>query len=86
MDFSSVFGSVSIFITIWYPASGCRGGDDGALCGVGNGGCYWSASPYDSDVGIYAYSLDFGSGGVVYPSSNRYCANGYAVRCVRESK
>lgn len=30
--------------TAWYPASGCRRADDGALRDVGNCGNYWSAS------------------------------------------
>ena len=86
MDFSNVFDSVIIVSNVWYPASGYRYSGDGSLSSVGNGGCYWSASLYDSYVGVYAYSLTFGDSHKVYPSIHNYRANGFAVRCVRESK
>ena len=76
MNFSGKFGSAS---TIWYPASGCRSGIDGSLVNVGNGGGYWSASPY----GSYAYDLYFRSLGDVYPSDGGLRANGQSVRCLQ---
>ena len=77
MDFSGKFGSAS---TIWYPASGYRHGGGGSLNYVGDGGFYWSASPYNGS----AYSLFFSNGGGVYPSSFSDRADGQSVRCLQE--
>ena len=77
MNFSGKFGSAS---TIWYPASGYRGGSDGSLSSVGYYGYYWSASPYS----YFAYDLYFVSYGLVSPSDNYSRARGHAVRCVKE--
>ena len=77
MNFSGQFGSAS---TIWYPASGYRYYSDGGLYDVGNGGYYWSASPYD----YYAYCLSFNEYGLVDPSSYGNRAYGYSVRCLQE--
>ena len=52
INFSGKFGSAS---SIWYPASGYRGDYYGILYNVGDGGYYWSASPYSK----YAYGLPF---------------------------
>ena len=78
MNFSGKFGSAS---TIWYPASGYRDYDVGSLYDVGRYGRYWSASPGNN----YAYSLSFGSGGFVDPSSdyNRARGKGQSVRCLQ---
>ena len=76
MNFSGKFGEVS---TIWYPASGWRYSDDGALGIVGLGGSYWSVTPIYSD----AYGLDFDFNGRVYPSDSSYRAYGFGVRCVQ---
>ena len=77
MNFSDKFGSASI---IWYPASGSRFCKDGGLDNVGNGGCYWSASPDSPD----AYRLYFNTSGDVYPSGRLFRASGYSVRCLQE--
>ena len=77
MNFSDKFGSAS---TIWYPASGCRLGNDGSLSNVGYDGLYWSASPYN----FYANYLCFFYNGVVYPSKYYYRAYGFSVRCLQE--
>jgi hypothetical protein len=79
MNFSGKFGSAS---TIWYPASGYRGGIDGSLSGVGYGGYCWSASPYVN----HAHNLDFYYDGSVYPAYSSVRAFGYSVRCLQESK
>jgi uncharacterized protein (TIGR02145 family) len=75
MNFSGRFGSAS---TIWYPVSGYRSFDDGALNGVGNNGYYWSVTPNGDD----AYRLLFNDNGHVNPSYNGYRAYGFGVRCV----
>jgi len=77
MNFSGNFGDAS---TIWYPASGYRIYDGGALLNVGYYGYYWSVTPGDS----YAYYLYFSSSGYVYPSFSYYRAGGFGVRCVQE--
>ena len=70
--------------TAWYPAVGYRLNDSGALYNVGEYGFCWSASPipgYSSN----AYHLNFYYSGNVHPANNLNRANGYSVRCVRES-
>ena len=64
---------------IFFPASGCRNRNSGALSGVGSNGLYWSASPYNSSSGRYLY---FYSGYWIWDSSNR--ATGFPVRPVAE--
>ena len=76
INFSGKFGSDQ---TIWYPASGCRGG---SLSDVGYVGLYWSASPYNND----ACCLYFGNYGDVDPSDNLSRGLGRSVRCLQESK
>ena len=70
--------------TAWYPAVGYRYYDSGALYNVGEHGCCWSASPYPSNS-YHAYHLYFHCNGNVRPAYSNYRANGYSVRCVRES-
>ena len=70
--------------TAWYPAVGCRNNDSGALSYVGEHGYCWSASPYPSSSSL-AYNLSFNYLGNVNPANNLNRANGYSVRCVRES-
>ena len=78
MNFSGKFGSDQ---TIWYPASGCRGNDDGGLRNIVSVGYYWSASPCSDR----AYSLGFfSSNGYVGPSYYYSRANGFSVRCLQE--
>ncbi|MBQ7518382.1 MAG: PEGA domain-containing protein [Bacteroidales bacterium] len=80
MNFSGKFGSTS---TIWYPAAGWLGCDDGRLCCVGSYGWCWSCTP----SGRSAYNLDLSNlinTGKVSPSSSVYRANGQSVRCVQE--
>ena len=77
MNFSGKFGSAS---TIWYPASGSRGYDDGSLYNVGSYGFYWSASPYSSNACL----LSFNGNGYVYPSNGSGRAGGLSVRCLQE--
>ena len=77
INFSSKFGSAS---TIWYPASGFRYYDDGALNLVGNFGYYWSVTPYNYN----AYNLFFYSNGNVGPSCYYDRVYGFGVRCVQE--
>ena len=77
MNFSLKFGLAS---TIWYPASSCRGFEDGSLYSVGRSGICWSASPRSS----YAYHLSFDDDGRVVPSSYGGRAHGYSVRCLQE--
>ena len=76
MNFSGDFGSAS---TIWYPASGYRDRNDGALSYVRYVGGYWSVSPI-----IYrAYCLYFGSN-TVHPSNGGYGrVYGFPVRCLQ---
>ena len=77
MNFSGNFGDAS---TIWYPASGDRNSDVGALRNVGYNGLYWSVTPNNSS----AYCLYFNYNGNVDPSSSSLRAYGFGVRCVQE--
>ena len=74
INFSGKFGSAS---SIWYPASGYRGDYYGILYNVGDGGYYWSASPYSK----YAYGLSFRVD--VDPSDISGRADGRSVRCLQ---
>ena len=76
MNFSGEFGT---YLTIWYPAAGCRD-YGGSLYGVGNYGFCWSATPRGSS----AFTLYFYTSGLVSPSFNYYRAEGYSVRCLQE--
>jgi hypothetical protein len=79
MNFSGKFGSAS---TIWYPASGWRHADDGALYKVGSHGFYWSVTP-SYYHGCYLY---FEYGGDVLPRNSSARAHGVLVRCLQESE
>ena len=72
--------SISSPSTTWYPASGYRYNNDGALNDVGYYGYYWSVSPY----GSCAYLLNFNCFGDVYPTNNYNQARGFSVRCLQE--
>ena len=71
---------LSVKVTTWYPASGCRYVTDGGLYNVGRSGYYWSASPNS----YRAYYLYFTRYGDVYPSYNNNRAGGFSVRCLQE--
>jgi uncharacterized protein (TIGR02145 family) len=79
MNFSGDFGSAS---TIWYPASGYRDDNDGALLTVGSRGFYWSVTPGSDD----AYALCFSNSGIVSPTYHNYRAYAFSVRCLQESE
>ena len=68
--------------TIYFPASGNRHYNSGALTNVGDVGRYWSAVPYVSDEGS-ACMLYF-HWGVVYPLIYGDRCEAYAVRPVSE--
>ena len=72
--------SISSPSTTWYPASGFRNLDGGALSNVVHYGYYWSVTPSN----YIAYYLRFGNDGYVYPSRRDYRAYGFGVRCVQE--
>ena len=66
--------------TIYFPASGYRYINDGALYSVGNGGYFWSAVPYNSLNGC---GLNFSSGRV-YPLNGITRSNGLVAHPVSE--
>ena len=66
--------------TIYFPASGCRSGDDGSLSLVGEYCYYRSAVPYNTEFGC---NLTFDSG-YVYPLSFVRQTYGFAARPVSE--
>ena len=74
--------SISSPSTTWYPASGYRFSDDGALSNVGRWGYYWSVAPYSSN----ADTLGFNYYGDVAPTDSNYRAYGFSVRCLQESE
>ena len=67
--------------TTWYPASGYRYSDVGALGIVGHVGYYWSVSPDISSA--YHLCISYGE---VYPTVSSSRAYGYSVRCLQESE
>ncbi|MCI6159749.1 MAG: fimbrillin family protein, partial [Prevotella sp.] len=66
--------------TVYFPASGDRGHNNGSLNHVGSYGCYWSAVPTYTGSGCYLFFSQW----IVYPqhSCNRSC--GLSVRPVSE--
>ena len=66
--------------TIYFPASGCRSGDEGSLSTIGLFGSYWSAYFNVSNYGCF---LIFYSG-LVNPLYAGIRANAFAVRPVSE--
>jgi uncharacterized protein (TIGR02145 family) len=67
-------------MSVFFPASGYRSYDNGALFGVGYNGFYWSSSVDDDS---YTSSLSFDSYGV-YPALGPNRAWGHSVRCVKD--
>ena len=65
---------------IWYPATGYRNSDTGAIYTVGSYGNYWSATAYSAAHGRYLY---FGSTGV-NPNTSNNRAYGFVARCLSE--
>jgi uncharacterized protein (TIGR02145 family) len=82
MNFFGNFGSAS---TIWYPTSGYRDGNNGALGYVGLSGLYWSATP-SSRYAYYRYAhyLLFRDDGYLNPAFDHNRTSGRSVRCVQE--
>lgn len=74
--------SISSPSTTWYPASGYRVSDGGALRNVGYLGHCWSVTPNGSN----AYYLRFYRNGHVRPTYSDNRAYGYPVRCLQESE
>lgn len=71
--------------SIWYPAAGSLGRDDGTLIGIGVGGIYWSCSQ-DVAYSFYASGLHFANLGDITPSPGGLMrAHGHSVRCVKDN-
>lgn len=68
--------------TTWYPSSGDRDGKDGHLGGIRTFCLCWAAP----SNGYKAEGLSCMSSGYVNPLGGGYRANGYSVRCLKESK
>ena len=68
--------------TVYFPASGYRGGAAGSRYGVGVYGYYWSAVPYSTYDGCYLF---FGQWDV-YPQYYISLSYGFSVRPVAEPK
>jgi hypothetical protein len=64
-----------------FPASGVRGGNDGALASVGYYGHYWSGSARSATQGWYVGFLN----NYVYSNDYSVRSFGFSVRCVRNT-
>jgi len=67
----------------FYPVSGYRNGLNGQVCDVGASSCVWSSSPVSADLPQGAClntNITW-----VYPVSSHSRANGFSVRCVKET-
>jgi uncharacterized protein (TIGR02145 family) len=64
--------------TIWIPAAGYRGADNGSLGLVGSYGYYWSATPNGANGCLLYFNSTY-----VGPSGNTSRAYGFSVRCVQ---
>lgn len=80
MNFSGDFGNDA---TIWYPASGYLGYDNGSLYNVSTDGNFWACSPNSGD-NDYAYYLYFNATGDVVPVASTNRSYGFSVRCQKE--
>lgn len=79
INFSNVFGDDSI---IWYPMSGWRDFDKGALIEIPFYGHYWSASIYTDTMSAFGLYIQNNSGYVITGyAPNR--AGGFSVRCLK---
>jgi hypothetical protein len=67
-------------VTLFLPAGGYRDSGDGRLYGQGFSGLYWITGV----SGTTAYSLGFNSG-TVNPAYSSNRANGFALRCIKNS-
>ena len=67
----------------FYPASGYSNGINGQICDVGASSCAWSSSPVSADLPQGA-CLNTNIAWV-YPVSSHSRANGFPVRCVKET-
>ena len=81
INFSNVFGDDSI---IWYPMSGFRFFDKGALGEIGFYGHYWSASIFTDTMSAFGLNIQNNSGYVItgYVPTR---ASGLSVRCLKET-
>lgn len=71
--------------SIWYPATGCLGRDDGTLIGIGNTGNYWSCSQ-DVAYSFHASGLYFANlGDISLSPGGQMRAYGHSVRCVKDN-
>ena len=68
--------------TVYFPVSGYRNGGGGSLGYVGYGGYYWSAVPYNMNIGCSLYF----SSGHMDPQNNDNRSHGFSVRPVAEPK
>ena len=66
--------------TVYFPASGFRGGNVGSLYDVGYYGYYWSAVPSSSYYGCYLHFRQW----YVIPQYSDYRSYGFSVRPVSE--
>ncbi len=80
MNFSETKKTLGESPCIWYPATGVRNLNSGALENVGSSGSYWSAST----AGKSACILLFYKFGYVYPTLNINRTAGNPVRCIKE--
>ena len=70
--------------SLFFPAAGCRNGNDGGLASTGYLGYYWSASSYNPFLSWYMYIgqdivKQVGGGG---SGTGGYRSFGFSVRCV----
>jgi hypothetical protein len=74
--------------SIWYPTTGCRTGNEGALIQVNGNGYLWSCSRYDKEnYSNNIYYMYFLITGDIYPFENTsFPKEGHAVRCLKETE
>lgn len=77
--------------TIFFPGSGYRAAGNGRIDTDGTNGCFWTASPNDSDSrmayqGRYLDIVYKTDRHVVSPQGGAFYTCGFAIRCVKEGK
>lgn len=82
-DFDAVHKGMSFLnneLQLWYPAAGCRSGNDGRLQNAGAKGFWWTITTN----GHLAYCFNLNENGYVNISFNNHRSYAFSVRCVQE--
>ena len=84
MNFGATDRTLGSASSIWYPAAGYIGYNNGSLNSAGLAGKYYSSSAGNTSGSSYASCLVFQDSGLINPNVHDLCSYGASVRCLRE--